>query len=53
MERTICGLEWKQMVEYGKYKMKTNLTFLQSKHIANLEKVVDNCTICIQKLRER
>ena len=33
--------------------MKNNLAFLQSKHIANLEKVLEKSTQCINKLRER
>ena len=33
--------------------MNSSLTFLQSKHIANLETVLEKSGQCIQKLRER
>jgi len=33
-------LEWKQAIEYGKAKIKANLTELQSSQIKKLEKVL-------------
>jgi hypothetical protein len=53
LERTIAALEWKQIIEYGKAKIKSNFTLMQEKHIANLEKVLEKAKISHQQLRNR
>ena len=53
LERTIAALEWKQIIEYGKAKIKSNYTKMQEKHIANLEKVLEKAQISHQQLRNR
>ena len=53
LERTISALEWKQVIEYGKAKIKSYYTKMQEKHIINLEKVLDKARISHEHLRRR
>lgn len=53
LERTIAALEWKQIIEYGKAKIKSNYMKMQERHIANLEKVLETSRISHEKLRNR
>ena len=53
LERTISVLEWKQIIEYGKAKIKSFYTKMQERHITNLEKVLDKARISHAQLRKR
>ena len=53
LERTITALEWKQILEYGKAKIKSETMKIQSKYISNLEKVLEKARISHQQLRNR
>ena len=53
LERTITALEWKQILEYGKAKIKSETLKIQTKHISNLEKILEKARISHQQLRNR
>lgn len=53
LERVIAALEWKQIIEYGKAKIKSNYTKMQEKHIKNIETVLEKAAISHQQLRNR
>ena len=53
MARCICSLEWKQAIEYGKAKIKANLTELQNSQIKKLEKVLEKVREDQKNLKSR
>jgi hypothetical protein len=53
LARCICSLEWKQAIEYGKAKIKANLTDLQSSQIKKLEKVLEKVREDQKNLKSR
>ena len=53
LERTISALEWKQILEYGKAKIKSNYTKMQEKHISSLDFVIEKARASHEKLRKR
>ena len=53
LERIIAALEWKQIIEYGKAKIKSNHMKMLEKHIVNLEKVLQSAKSSQEQLRER
>jgi kinesin family protein 5 len=53
LERVIAALEWKQIIEYGKAKIKSNYTKMQERQIRNIEKVLEKAAISHQQLRNR
>ena len=53
LEKIIFGLEWKNLLEFGKNEMNTNLNLGQSKHIANLEEIIEKSNETISSLREK
>jgi len=53
LQRVISTLEWKQIIEFAKARIKSSYTKLQDQQIANMEKVLDKSAISHQKLRNR
>jgi kinesin family protein 5 len=53
LERVVAALEWKQIIEYGKAKIKSNYTKMQERQIRNIEKVLEKAAISHQQLRNR
>ncbi|KAL4488453.1 hypothetical protein ABPG72_013021 [Tetrahymena utriculariae] len=53
LARTINALEWKQIIEYGKAKMKSILNKIQTKHIQKLEQVINEANYNYKQLRNR
>lgn len=53
LERTITALEWKQILEYGKAKIKSETMKIQTRYIINLEKILEKARISHQQLRNR
>jgi hypothetical protein len=53
LERIVAALEWKQIIEYGKAKIKSNLTRVQDKQIKNMEEVLEKASVSHQQLRNR
>ncbi|KRX06862.1 P-loop containing nucleoside triphosphate hydrolase [Pseudocohnilembus persalinus] len=51
--RTINALEWKQVIEYGKYKMNSNLNQILSSHVFILEDLLKSSQDTHKRLRKR
>ena len=49
----MTALEWKQILEYGKAKIKSETMKIQTRYISNLEKVLEKARISHQQLRNR
>ena len=46
-------MEWKQIIEYGKAKLKSKLVLLQEKHIRNIETMLEKSAANYESLRHR
>ena len=53
LERTLHELESKQIIEFGKARIKSEILKMQESHIRNLEKILEKARISHQQLRNR
>lgn len=53
LERVIAALEWKQIIEYGKAKIKFNHARVLEKQVKNIERVLDKASVSHAMLRNR